>query len=82
MVSLSFVPLLAQTAAIKDLLDRIRKEEKDNSQIMRTVTGFAFESSIGPRQKTLYLLIDAKATKAAGVTDAVEVEVVIEPYAE
>jgi len=28
MVSLSFVPLLAQTAADKDLLDRIRKEEK------------------------------------------------------
>jgi carboxypeptidase Q len=34
--SLSCVPLLAQTAADKDLLDRIRKEEKDNSQIIRT----------------------------------------------
>jgi len=43
-VSLSCVPLLAQTAADKDLLDRIRKEEKDNSQIMRTVKGVALEA--------------------------------------
>jgi hypothetical protein len=35
-VSVSFVPLLAQTPADKDLLDRIRQEEKDNSQIMKT----------------------------------------------
>jgi hypothetical protein len=35
-VSLSSVPLLAQTAADKDLLERIRKEEATNSQIMRT----------------------------------------------
>src|SRR5207253_8505090 len=33
-VSLSCVPVLAQTAADKVLLKRIRKEEKDNSQIM------------------------------------------------
>ena len=36
-VSLSCVSLLAQTAADKDLLERIRKEEKDNSQIMKTM---------------------------------------------
>jgi hypothetical protein len=36
-VSVSCVPLLAQTSAGKDLLDRIRQEEKDNSQIMKTV---------------------------------------------
>jgi carboxypeptidase Q len=35
-VSLSCVPLLAQTTADKDLLDRIRKEEANNSQIMKT----------------------------------------------
>src|SRR6266481_91390 len=35
-VSVSCVPLLAQTPADKDLLDRIRQEEKDNSQIMKT----------------------------------------------
>jgi hypothetical protein len=35
-VSLSCVPLLAQTAADKDLLERIRKEEATNSQIMKT----------------------------------------------
>ena len=35
-VTLSCVPLLAQTAADKDLLERIRKEEANNSQIMKT----------------------------------------------
>jgi carboxypeptidase Q len=35
-VSLSCVPLLAQTTAEKDLLERIRKEEATNSQIMKT----------------------------------------------
>jgi hypothetical protein len=47
MVSLSCVPLLAQTQADKDLLDRIRKEEKDNSQIMRTMHMLA--DVYGPR---------------------------------
>jgi carboxypeptidase Q len=36
-VSLSSVPLLAQKAADKDLLERIRKEEASNSQIMKTM---------------------------------------------
>lgn len=36
-VTLSCLPLLAQTPADKNLLDRIRKEEKDNSQIMKTM---------------------------------------------
>jgi carboxypeptidase Q len=35
-VTLSGLPLLAQTPADKDLLERIRKEERDNSQIMKT----------------------------------------------
>ena len=46
-VSLSCVPLLAQTPADKDLLERIRKEEKDNSQIMRTMHMLA--DVYGPR---------------------------------
>jgi len=46
-VSLLCVPLLAQTQADKDLLDRIRKEEKDNSQIMRTMHMLA--DVYGPR---------------------------------
>lgn len=35
-VALFCLPLLAQSGADKDLLERIRKEEKDNSQIMKT----------------------------------------------
>ncbi|HMG75737.1 MAG TPA: M20/M25/M40 family metallo-hydrolase [Pyrinomonadaceae bacterium] len=46
-VSLACVPLLAQTAADKDLLERIRKEEKDNSQIMKTMHMLA--DVYGPR---------------------------------
>ena len=46
-VSLLYLPLLAQTQADKDLLDRIRKEEKDNSQIMRTMHMLA--DVYGPR---------------------------------
>jgi carboxypeptidase Q len=46
-VSLSCVPLLAQSAADKDLLDRIRQEEKDNSQIMKTMHMLA--DVYGPR---------------------------------
>ena len=47
-----------------------------------SVNGFSFESSIVPRQKKFYLLIDAKAAKAAGVSNGAKVEVVVEPYAE
>jgi hypothetical protein len=73
-VTLSCVPLLAQTAADKDLLERIRKEEANNSQIMKTehmltdVYGPRLTGSIVPRQKKFYLLIDAEAAKAAGVS--------------
>ena len=35
-ISMSCVPLLAQSPADKDLLERIRKEEATNSQIMKT----------------------------------------------
>ena len=35
-VSLTCVPLLAQSASDTDLLERIRKEEATNSQIMKT----------------------------------------------
>ena len=46
-VSLSCLPLLAQKAADKDLLERIRKEERDNSQIMKTMHMLA--DVYGPR---------------------------------
>lgn len=45
--SLSCIPLMGQTAADKSLLERIRKEEKDNSQIMRTMHMLA--DVYGPR---------------------------------
>ena len=32
------LPIFAQSQSDKDLLERIRQEEKDNSQIMRTMT--------------------------------------------
>ena len=51
-------------------------------QVNATVNGFSFESSIVPRQKKFYLLIDAEAAKAAGVAEGARVEVVVEPYAE
>ena len=47
-----------------------------------TVNGFSFESSIAPRQKKFYLLIDAEAAKSAGVSEGVVVQVAVEPYAE
>src|SRR6266498_4716653 len=46
-VSLSWVPLLAQNGADNDLLERIRKEEKENSQIMKTM--HMFTDIYGPR---------------------------------
>ena len=46
-VSLSCVPLLAQNGGGDDLLERIRKEEKDNSQIMKTM--HMFTDIYGPR---------------------------------
>lgn len=47
-----------------------------------TINGFSFESSIVPRQKRFYLLIDAEAANTAGVSDGAIVEVNVEPYAE
>jgi hypothetical protein len=47
-----------------------------------TVNGFSFESSIVPRQKRFYLLIDAEAEKAAGVSKGVVVQVAVEPCIE
>ena len=46
-VSLTCVPLLAQNGGDNDLLVRIRKEEKDNSQIMKTM--HIFTDIYGPR---------------------------------
>ena len=46
-VSLYCVPLLAQSSADKDLLERIRKEEATNSQIMKTMHMLA--DVYGPR---------------------------------
>jgi hypothetical protein len=47
-----------------------------------TVNGFSFESSIVPRQKKFYLLIDAEAGKSAGVSAGVVARVAVEPYVE
>jgi hypothetical protein len=47
-----------------------------------TVNGFSFESSIVPRQKRFYLLIDAEAKQAAHLSEEVELEISVEPYAE
>lgn len=47
MVTLLCLPALAQNGVEKDLLDRIRKEEKDNSQIMKTL--HMFTDVYGPR---------------------------------
>lgn len=50
--------------------------------VKATVNGFSFESSIVPRQKKFYLLIDAEAAKAAGVSSGGIVEVVVKPLAD
>jgi len=47
-----------------------------------TINGFSFESSIVPRQKKFYLLIDAEAAKSARVSEGSAVEVAVEPWAE
>jgi hypothetical protein len=47
-----------------------------------TVNGFSFASSIVPRQKKFYLLIDAEAAKSACVSEGALVQVAVEPYAE
>ena len=47
-----------------------------------TVNGFSFESSIVPRQKKFYMLIDAEAAKSAGVSKGVVVHVAVEPCVE
>jgi hypothetical protein len=47
-----------------------------------TVNGFSFESSIVPRQKKFYLLIDAEAKKAARVSAGLVVRVAVEPCVE
>lgn len=47
--------------------------------VKATVNGFSFESSIVPRQKKFYMLIDAEAGKAAGVSEGALVPVAVEP---
>ena len=47
-----------------------------------TVNGFSFEGSIVPRQKKFYLLIDAEAGKAVGVSEGLLALVEVEPCAE
>ena len=44
-----------------------------------TVNGFSFESSIVPRQKKFYLLIDAEVKKGAGISEGAVVQVAVEP---
>ena len=47
-----------------------------------TVNGFAFETSIVPRQKKFYMLMDAEAAKSARLSEGALVQVVVEPCAE
>jgi len=47
-----------------------------------TVNGFSFESSIVPRQKKFYLLIDAEAGKAARLSEGAVVQMAVEPRVE
>ena len=47
-----------------------------------TVNGFSFASSIVPRQKKFYLLIDAEAKKTARVEPGALVQVTLEAYDE
>jgi hypothetical protein len=48
--------------------------------VSATVNGFSFPSSIVPRQKKFYLLIDAEAKKSAGVSAGAVVQVALEPH--
>ena len=50
--------------------------------VKATVNGFSFESSIVPRQKKFFMLIDADAKKAAKVSEGAVVLVAVEPCAE
>jgi hypothetical protein len=50
--------------------------------VKATVNGLSFETSIVPRQKKFYLLIDAEAARAAGVSSGGIVEVVVKPLAD
>ena len=50
--------------------------------VKATVNGWSFETSIVPRQKKLYLLIDSNTTKAAGVSSGNIVQITVEPYEE
>ncbi len=45
-----------------------------------TVNGFSFASSIVPRQKKFYLIIDAEAKKTAKVEAGAVVQVTLEPH--
>ena len=47
-----------------------------------TVNGFSYASSIVPRQKKFYLIIDAEAKKTARVEPGALVHVTLEPYDE
>jgi hypothetical protein len=47
-----------------------------------TLNGFSFESSIVPRQKKFYMLIDADAKQAARVSEGAIVQVAVEPCGE
>jgi len=59
----------------------LRRGRRGHS-VNATVNGFSFESSIVPRQKKFYLLIDAEAKKAAGGSSGVVVQVAVEPSGE
>ena len=44
-----------------------------------TVNGFSFASSIVPRQKKFYMLIDAEAAASARISEGALVQVAVEP---
>ena len=50
--------------------------------VCATVNGVSFESSIVPRQKKFYLIIDAEAQGIAKVAEGAVVQVTVKPYAE
>ena len=50
--------------------------------VSATIDGVSFESSIVPRQKKFYLIIDAEAKITARVEPGALVQVTLEPYDE
>jgi hypothetical protein len=63
-----------------DILPKPLWRGRRGHAVNATVNGCSFASSIVLRQKKFYLLIDAEAEKAAGVSAGNVVAVALEPY--